>query len=212
MRHSLDYLFEKKQKDFYNSLNNINTIALAKIVEIDNSILEADIQLISFIDFNGEYVDSSRIYSVPIMPVFNSSSFFINAPYQVNDLVVVGFCQHSLEGTIDISEQTEPSSKDKYSFDDAIILGNITAKYIDQYPDDLSILHKKTGNYIRFTHEGNIEITGNTQINGNLVVTGTGLFNDLLKSEEDVQSNSISLVNHTHGNVQSGSNDTGGPK
>ena len=113
MRHNLDYLLEKKQKDFYNSLNNINTIALAKIVEIDNSILEADIQLISFIDFNGKYIDSSKIYSIPIMPIFNSSSFFINAPYQINDLVVVGFCQHSLEGTLDISEQTEPLSKDR---------------------------------------------------------------------------------------------------
>lgn len=212
MRYSINDLFDIKQKDFYNSLNNINTIALAKIIEVNNTTLEAAIQLISYVEFKNVYVDTPDIYTVPIMPIFNSSSFFINAPYKIGDLVVVGFCQHSLEGTIDSSEQTEPVSKDRYSLDDAIIIGNITAQYTDQYPEDLSIIHKESGNYIRFTQDGNIEITGNTKINGNLIVTGTGNFDGLLESSEDVQSNSISLVNHTHGNVQSGSSDTGVPK
>ena len=212
MRQNLDYLLEKKQLDFYNSMNGMNTTALAKIVEIDSSILEARIELIAHTEFHGSYSENPVISAVPIMPVFNSSSFFINAPYKIGDLVIVVFCQHSLEGTIDSSEQTEPISKDRYSFDDAIIIGNITAQYTDQYPEDLSIIHKESGNYIRFTQDGNIEITGNTKINGNLIVTGTGNFDGLLESSEDVQSNSISLVNHTHGNVQSGSSDTGVPK
>lgn len=212
MRYSINDLFEIKQKDFYNSLNNINTIALAKIIEIDNAILEAAIQLISYVEFKNNYVDTPDIYTIPIMPIFNSSSFFINAPYHVGDLVVVAFCQHSLEGTIDSSDQVEPVSKDRYSLDDAIIIGNITAQYTDQHPEDLSIIHKESGNHVRFTKDGNIEITGNTKINGNLEVTGTGNFDGLLNSSEDIQSNSISLIKHTHGNVQSGSSDTGVPK
>ena len=51
MRRSLDYLLEKKQQDFYNSLNNINTISLAKIIEVDNSNLEASIELIAKTEF-----------------------------------------------------------------------------------------------------------------------------------------------------------------
>ena len=212
MRKNLDNLLEKKQKDFYNSMNNINTLALAKILELDNSILEASIELISYTEFKGSYVENPVIHCVPIMPLFNSSAFFMNCPYNVGDLIVVGFCQHSLEGTIDKTEQAEPLSKDRYSIDDAIILGNITAQYIDPYPEDLSIIHKKTGNYIRFTQDGIIEIYGDTKITGNLEVSGTGNFSGLLESDEDVKSNSISLVNHKHGNVQSGSAETGVPK
>jgi hypothetical protein len=212
MRQNLDYLLEKKQRDFYNSMNGINTTALAKIKEINTSLLEADIELISYTEFKGSYSENPVISAVPIMPIFNSSAFFINAPYKVGDLVVVAFCQHSLEGTIDSTEQTEPISKDRYSFDDAMIIGNITAKYTDQFPEDLSIIHKESGNFIRFTKDGNIEITGNTKITGNLEITGTGNFGGLLTSAEDVTSNSISLTNHTHGNVQSGPNDTGVPK
>ena len=212
MRQNLDYLLEKKQKNFYNSMNNMNTFALAKIIEIDNSILEASIELIAQTEFKDSYTENPVINVVPIMPIFNSTSFFINAPYNVGDLVIVGFCQHSLEGTIDEIEQIEPKSKDRYSLDDAIILGNITAQYTDQFPDDLSIIHKESGNYLHFTKDGSIEIQANTKIIGNLEVTGTGKFDGLLESGEDVQSNSISLVNHTHGNVQSGSGDTGVPK
>ena len=212
MRQNLDYLLEKKQKNFYNSMNNMNTFALAKIIEIDNSILEASVELIAHTEFGDSYSENPTINVVPIMPVFNSSSFFINAPYNIGDLVIVGFCQHSLEGTIDEVEQIEPLSKDKYSLDDAIILGNITAQYTDQFPDDLSIIHKESGNYLRFTKDGSIEIQANTKIIGNLEVSGTGTFNGLLESAEDVQSNSISLINHKHGNVQSGGSDTGVPK
>jgi hypothetical protein len=136
----------------------------------------------------------------------------MNCPYNAGDLIVVGFCQHSLEGTIDKSEQAEPLSKDRYSIDDAIVLGNITTQYIDPYPEDLSIIHKKTGNCIRFTQDGIIEIYGDTKITGNLEVNGTGNFSGLLESGEDVKSNGISLINHKHGNVQSGAGETGVPK
>ncbi len=209
---SLDYIFQKKQKDFYETLNNINTIALAKIIEINNQKLEAGIQLVAKTEFKYSYHEEANIYTVPITPIFNSSNFFINAPYKIGDLVIVGFCQHSLEGTIDTTEQTEPISKDKYSHNDAIILGNITAQYTDQFPEDLSIIHKKSGNYLRFTENGTIIIQANTKIIGNLEVSGTGIFNGLLESTSDVQSNSISLINHKHGDIQSGGSDTGEPK
>ncbi|MCP1226722.1 hypothetical protein [Sebaldella sp. S0638] len=55
MRYSINDLFEIKQKDFYNSLNNINTVALAKIIEVNNISLEADIKLISYIEFKNIY-------------------------------------------------------------------------------------------------------------------------------------------------------------
>ena len=212
MRKNLDDLLEKKQKDFYNSMNNINTFALAKILELNNSILEASIELISYMEFKGSYVENPVIHCVPIMPLFNSSAFFINCPYNVGDLIVVGCCQHSLEGTIDKAEQVEPLSKDRYSIDDAIILGNITTQYTDPYPEDLSIIHKKTGNHIRFTQDGIIEIYGDTKIYGNLEVNGIGNFSGVLESSEDVKSNGISLVNHKHGDVQPGSAETGVPK
>ncbi len=212
MRKSLDYIFQKKQKDFYETLNNINTIALAKIIEVDNQKLEAGIQLTAKSEFRGQFIDEGPIYMVPILPIFNSSHFFINAPYKAGDLVVVGFCQHSLEGIIDEANQTEPLSKDRYSHNDAIILGNITSQYKDSFPDDVSIIHKNTGNYIRITSNGNIEIQGDTKIIGNLEVTESGSFDGLLKSNTDVQSNNISLINHIHQNVTSGSENTGGPK
>ena len=175
-------------------------------------LLSGEFSKVSYAEFKGYYIENPTIHCVPIMPLFNSSAFFINAPYNIGDLVVVGFCQHSLEGTIDESEQIEPLSKDQYSLDDAIILGNITAKYTDLYPEDLSIIHKESGNYMRFTKNGTIEIFGDTKITGNLEVDGTGNFSGILESAEDAQSNGISLVNHKHGNVQSGSAETGVPK
>ena len=55
MRKSLDYIFQKKQKDFYETLNNINTIALAKIIEVNNEKLEASIQLTAKSEFRGQF-------------------------------------------------------------------------------------------------------------------------------------------------------------
>ena len=169
---NLDKQLEAKVSSILSdSMNGINTLALAKIVEVDNANLEASIQLISMNEFCGEYIDDEVILCVPIMPIFNSSSFFVNAPYNNGDLVVVGFCQHSLEGTIDEKEPVEPLSKDKYSPDDAIILGNITAKYQSSSPGDFSITHKESGNYIKIDSGGTIKIKGNLSIEGELQVS-----------------------------------------
>ncbi len=162
---------EAKVGDVINSLNGINTLALAKIVEIDNANLEASIELISMNAFHGEFIKDEVIQYVPIMPIFNSTAFFVNAPYNVGDLVVVGFCQHSLEGTIDEKEPAEPTSKDQYSQDDAMILGNITAKYQNDSPGDFSIIHKSSGNYIKIDSAGTINIKGDLSVEGKLEVS-----------------------------------------
>ena len=167
----IDGMLEAKVGGVLNSLNGINTLALAKIIEVNNSNLEASIKLISMNEFHGEYLDDEIIQYVPIMPIFNSSSFFVNAPYNVGDLVVVGFCQHSLEGTIDEKEPVEPVSKDQYSQDDAMIMGNITAKCQNNSPGDFTITHKESGNYIKIDSGGAIKIKGNLSVDGDLEVS-----------------------------------------
>ena len=89
-------------KNTIDDLNGINTLALAKIVRVDNENLEADILRIAMTEFMDEFDDNVVIENVPIMPIFNSSSFFVNAPYNVGDLVIVGFCLLSLVGVLDL--------------------------------------------------------------------------------------------------------------
>ncbi len=186
-------------------LNGINTLALAKIVRIDNPNLEADIQRIAMTEFIDEFDDNEIIKHVPVMPIFNSSAFFVNAPYNVGDLVIIGFCQHSFEGTLDQSEPVEAASYDQYSENDAFIIGNITARYSNSHADGFSIVHKKTGNYIKLSSGGGIEIQGNVNISGNLSVSGNSEAADHISS-------GISGRGHKHGGVLKGSVDTEEPK
>ena len=196
---------QKKIGDSFDEINNLNTLALAKIMEVNNEGLFATIKKIAMTEFNGKFDDDEPVENVPIMPIFNSSNFFVNAPYNVGDLVVVGFFQHSLEGTLDQSEPVEPNSYDRYSENDAFILGNITAKYSDSHADGFSIIHKGTGNYIKIDSGGGIEIQGNVNITGDLSVSGNSQATDHISS-------GISGKDHKHGGVTSGSSDTEVPK
>ncbi|OUY08706.1 phage baseplate assembly protein V [Acinetobacter populi] len=74
------------------------------------------------------------------------------------------------------------------------------------------------------TINGNVTTNGNVQTNGNTAMTGdntvggsqsvdgTSLAKGSLTCNGDVTASGISLKNHTHGGVQGGSSDTGGPK
>lgn len=196
---------EKKVEDSFEGLNNLNILALAKILEVNNEELSATIQKIAMTEFDGDFDDDEPVENVPIMPMFNSSAFFVNAPYNVGDLVVVGFFQHSLEGTLDQSEPTEPTSYDRYSENDAFIIGNVTARYSNSHADGFSIVHKGSGNYIKIGSGGGIKIQGNVNIAGDLNVSGNSQAADHI-------SDSISGKNHKHGGVTSGSSDTEVPK
>ena len=68
-----------------------------------------------------------------------------------------------------------------------------------------SIVHKKTGNYIKLSSGGGIEIQGNVNISGNLSVSGNSEAADHISS-------GISGRGHKHGGVLKGSVDTEEPK
>jgi phage baseplate assembly protein V len=59
---------------------------------------------------------------------------------------------------------------------------------------------------------GNLTVNGSTSINGNTAITGNTNIKGELTATGDVKAGNISLDNHKHGGVSSGSGTTGGPQ
>lgn len=106
-------------------VDQINTIAIAKITEIDKKKMLCTIKLIDKIEILGNKSEVAEIENVPIIPLFWNKNIKSASVYEVGDKVVVLFSQHSTFNARNSDTPTESDHNEKYSLNNAIVLGHI---------------------------------------------------------------------------------------
>ena len=158
------------------SFDNLNTLAIAKIVEIDNSNMSCSIQMLDIPELFGTRDEVEVIENVPIAPIFWGSKCKINAPLSVNDKVLVAFCQHDTFNARNASEPCEPNSSAKFDINNAIVVGQITSDAEKNVSNDFYIAYGGTLVTINDSgvsiKGGSINISGAVKIEGDLEVSG----------------------------------------
>lgn len=145
-------------------LDNINTVALGIITQVDLQRLRCNIKLKHKIQ--GQEIE---LFDVPIaFPKFNDCVIAI-APKE-GDTVLVIFSKYELEEQLKNRDPVDINELLRFNINNAIVIAGIYT-LVDSIPpinqDEILIQHK-SGNYIKFKQDGKIIIKGDVYIDGNL--------------------------------------------
>jgi len=145
-------------------LDNINTVALGIITQVDLKKLRCNVKLKHKIQGN-----EIELFDVPFaFPKFNDCSVII-APKE-GDVVLVIFSKYELEEQLKNREPVDVNELLRFNINNAIIIAGVYTQ-VDSIPslqqDEILILHK-SGNYIKFQQDGKIVIKGDVYVDGDL--------------------------------------------
>lgn len=149
-------------------VDEIKTTALGKIENFDPVNMRADVQLLNALEYGGEQHKAPLLQGC-LVKFPNFGNIFIRHSYKKGDLVVVGFCHHSIDSIqIDGNVQEEQDLYRKHSIDDGVVLGGWKAENDDELQstdvDGLLIENKANGSKIVFKDDGTIEVNNGSII------------------------------------------------
>ena len=195
-----------------NELEDIHTMFIAKIINVDNSKRTASVELLQKLVKTTKGITIQTVTGqkdeVPITPIFDSLCFSIWAPYQADDKVILQISERPLLEALISNEISEQQQMGRMQIGYGIIMKPIPHDLLtgtQKEADSLFIEHKGSGNYFKFGADGNIEISANVKITGELEVSGNSTAADHLSS-------GISGKDHVHSGVTAGSAKTQKPE
>jgi len=179
-------------------LNRTATATLVLVVAVTNAGEVApvgfiDVQpMVAQLDGKGQPTPHGIIHNVPYLRLQGGQNAVIMDPV-VGDIGIAVFGSHDLSSVKSNKAPSNPGSRRRFSMADALYIGGV--------------LNGVPARYIRFKSDGDVEIkpAAKVTILGDLDVTGT------VTATVDVLADGISLHDHTHGGVDTGSGDTGPP-
>lgn len=178
---------------FRNMLGKAHTLNLVEVVGVKASGVEevgtVDIRPMTLmIDAENTVIERGTIYNVPFFRLQSGSNAVIVDP-KVGDIGLGLFCERDISTVVRTKAKSAPSTKRQFDLNDAVYLGS----YLSSAPSQ----------YIYFKDSGmDIKTTGDVNING-LKIGADGKL---------TLANGVVVDSHTHGNVQNGNGNTGGPK
>jgi hypothetical protein len=181
------------------AMAKMQTATLVKIMSCTNSggvspVGYVDVQpLINQIDGLGNGTPHGTIHNLPYLRIQGGANAVIIDPHP-GDIGICVFASRDITKVKSTKAQANPGSFRRYHFSDGLYLGGVLNATPTQY-----IAFTASGVVIHPVAGGNITLDGPVQVNGSVTSTG------------DVTANGISLDNHVHSGVQTGSGDTGKP-
>lgn len=195
------------------SFQEINTIILAQIIEVDDATHRLSVRsLINGIDTNNAPIIPPTIYDVPFGTIRGGNAGIITK-YVVGDNVIIGFCQRQIDITKETQSQSTPNLLRSFSFQDAVVLAHwsnsLPSIYLKITDDEIEI--QSTNKPITITTTGDTTINAtNINLNGNITVTGKlTVGNTVLSSSLPAVIDSHPFLLHTHNGVQTGGSNSG---
>lgn len=176
----------------------MQTVALVEVVGVSNNgglspVGTVDVRpLVHQMAGNRTAVPHGVIYKIPYMRLQGGANAIIIDP-QIGDIGMCGFCSRDSSTVVATRKAALPASLRKYNWSDGLYIGGF--------------LNGTPTQYIRFYDDG-IDIVSPTKvriISPNVEMTGD------LTAASVTTTSGISLDEHTHGGVQTGSGNTGQP-
>lgn len=176
-------------------LNQMCTMALVQVKAVRVDQLQLDvIPLATQLDGDGNATPHGTIYNIPYFRLQGGVNAVIIDPV-VGDIGLCVFAMHDISAIKVNKKQSNPGSRRRYDWADGCYVGGI--------------LNGIPTRWVKFLADGiEIQPLGKVTVLGDVDVTGT------ITATVDVTAgdDSISLVNHTHDGVQTGSGNTGPPQ
>lgn len=178
--------------EFYKTklLQNINTIILGEVIEVNNNTKQLTVQsLINGVDSKNNPIIPPVIRDVPFGAMRGGNAGLITH-YKIGDNVIIGFCQRQIDTTKRTGKRSTPALVRFHNLADAIVLAhwsnNDPEIFISILEDGITIEAKDkpitintTGDIIANAVNANITATGQTTIesptinlNGNVIISG----------------------------------------
>lgn len=189
---SLKNLLDRFEKNVFKKLN---CVKIGKIKTFYSDQQNADIQIDGY----------PLISGVPVSFIFGGD-FSIQVPVKEGDDCIVLFCDGDLDNWVEGKGYVPAYSQDKHGLNGAVALVGITNlnnKVSDYIKDGVRVKYKGT---ILDLKDDKITVNKNVEVDGDLIVSGD------VKATGDVVAGTISLKNHIHPGVESGSSKTGTPQ
>ena len=145
-------------------LDNLNTVALGIVTQVDLSKLRCNVKLKHKVQGN-----EIELFDVPISCLKSSAGTILVSPTE-GDVVLVLFSKYELEEQLKNKDVVDVNELLKFNLNNAIVVAGVYTG-VDTIPaigkDEILIEHK-SGNYIKFTQDGRIIIKGDVYIDGDL--------------------------------------------
>lgn len=209
------------KKDIY---EYIHTNIPARIIDFNHVDMTATVQIIAKLKIRGIEQIPKAIYRVPVGHS-RSKVFGERIPLQKDDIVYLSFSEVSLEKILSTGTPEGVLGDSKFDLTDAVITTHIslnTGKMPEENKEDWCLFNYETGHKLVFKKNGELEIFNkkltviakeSIELNTPVINAPESMLNiKQVIATESVSANGIKLEKHKHGDVQSGQNDTGGPK
>lgn len=186
------------------AMSRLATTTLVKVLAVTNSggvepVGTVDVQpMVNQIDGLGNATPHGTIYKLPYVRIQGGANAIIIDP-QVGDIGWAGFCSTDISSVKATKGIANPGSRRRFDWADGLFLG--------------AMLGAAPAQYIQFNDDG-ITIVSPTKVTlqapevhveGDLTVSGD------VTADGEVTGNGVALSTHVHGDVTSGSDDTGPP-
>lgn len=206
-------------------LQNINTIILGEIIEVDNTNKRLTVQsLINGVDSKNKPIIPPVIYEVPYGTIRGGNAGLITQ-YKKSDNVIIGFCQRQIESTKRTGKRSTPALIRFHNLADAVVLSHwsndepeifikILENGITMEAKNTPININTTSDLTATVNNANITCTGDItaqSVNANINATGqTTITSPTINLMGNVVINGdltsttatiggVSFNNHTHG-------------
>lgn len=180
---ALDFFVNQK-------LLEVNTCELVKVVAVDDGFVDVQPMVLS-LDGDDKPLNNVVNYHLPYLRVQGGANGIICKP-SVGDVGLVCYCQRDITNVLNSGGVNVPNTARIFDASDGVYVLSVAS------------LNNAPSRFIEFTDNG-IIITANSAltINGDVTVNGK------ITASGDIVGGGISLDNHIHGGVASGSAKTG---
>lgn len=191
---------------------------IVKVVKYDEDKMIVDVQPLTKYPDEEKFEKKPQVLSVPVALVYGGG-FVIRPVYQPGDLGFVVYLDRDSDATIAKGSEADPNTERLHSGDDAIFFGGVRIgnKQITGLPTKKLCVATDDGSiYIAVGKEkinvkGDVKIEGNVDIIGDVRVSGKVDVTQTITAQVDVIGGGVSLKNHIHSGVASGTGNTGSP-
>ena len=201
------------------SLEKMQTATLVKVVAVSNSggvdpVGTVDVvPMVDQIDSNGESIPHTTIFNVPYCRLQGGANAIIIDP-QVGDIGIAVFASRDISKVKSTKSASPPDSRRVYSFSDALYIGGVLngapEQYIQFSASGIAIF-SPTNTTVTAPVVGVNASTSTTVTTPTMTVNGNIVINGDLTTTGQIAADGVVLNTHTHGGVQPGGGNRGGP-
>lgn len=173
----------------------------------------ADVQTaISIVSATGETINGPFLKNVPVKTI-GGGGFAVYFPLQKGDTGWVMFADKDISIFRQSRKISPPNTYRQHDLADAVFIPDVmNTPQVAEDDKSKLVLQTLSGGIKLTLDSAGINIKGNTAIDGNLTVSGKIEASGDITSGGDIVAGTISLKQHIHGGVTSGSGTTGTPQ